>query len=367
MDANDTSLVARARSGDREAFGRLVSRHRPMLLRLAQRLLTEPVEAEDVAQEACLVAFLTLDRLEQPERFGSWLAGIGLNLARMRLRRTGSEARNLDLAGGRLLLSPIGADGAPTPEAVYETRERHTAVLAAIATLPPDLQAAVRLHYFEGLSLSEAGILAGVPPGTVKARLHRARRRLRLALGEAEPAVVSTEAEPMEATMVEVVVEEIARGPMPAELKEKIKADLLEAASARPVPEGAEPVSQPLVPDMNESTVMRLRERQGTRVLPLWIGPREGEVIEQLLAGKASFRPLAPELMARLLEAGQMTVERVAVTKLQDQVFYATLWVRAGDGVHEIDARPSDGVALALRLKAPIFVDEAVLEQEKER
>src|SRR6187200_1930425 len=100
MDGNDRELVGRARAGDREAFGVLLNRHRPMLLRLAQRLLPDPAEAEDTAQEACMTAFLTLDRLQAPERFGAWLAGIGLNLARMRLRHTGSATRNADLAGG---------------------------------------------------------------------------------------------------------------------------------------------------------------------------------------------------------------------------------------------------------------------------
>ncbi|MEP7356707.1 MAG: sigma-70 family RNA polymerase sigma factor, partial [Anaerolineales bacterium] len=249
MDGSDTLLVAQARAGDRAAFGRLVDRHRPMLLRLALRLLSEPAEAEDVAQEACLTAYLTLDRLQQPERFGAWLAGIGLNLARMRLRRTGAAARNLELAGGRLV--EAGRAGVPTPEAVYESRERHTAILAAIGTLPSDQQAAVRLHYFEGLSLSEAGIIAGVPSGTVKARLHRARQRLRAALGEPASPSEMAEAEPMEANMVEVIVEEIVHKAAPAQV-------VLEAWTAKQLPEAAEPVRQRWTAmGTSEATVLR--------------------------------------------------------------------------------------------------------------
>jgi RNA polymerase sigma factor (sigma-70 family) len=366
MDASDTALVSQALAGDREAFGRLVHRPRPMLLRLALRLLSEAAEAEDVAQEASLVAFLTLDRLQEPERFGSWLAGIGLNLSRMRLRRTGSAARNLDLAGGMAVQTAAGGDEPPSPEAVYEARERHTAILTAIRMLPPDQQAAVRLHYLEGLSLSEAAVIEGVPPGTVKARLHRARQRLRLALGEPAPISVSAEAEPMEAIMVEVIVDSIRRGPMPPELIENVRTEILEAASGQSVSEGDAPVWKPLPAGPDQVTVMLLREREGARVLPLWIGPHDGDVLAQLLFSQATLRPMPPELAARLMEAGQMTLERVGVTKLQDQIFYATLWVKAGDGIHEIDARPSDGVALALRLKAPIFVDEALLESKKE-
>ena len=165
----------------------------------------------------------------------------------------------------------------------------------------------------------------------------------------------------MEAKMVEVIVEEIVRRPAPPK-------DVLEAWTARQLPEASEPVRQRWTAGgTGEATVMRLREREGERVLELWIGPLDGNIIEQLLAGQATLRPMAPELMVRLLEAGQMTVERVAVTRLQDEIFYATLWVKAPDGTHEIDARPSDGVALALRLKAPLFVDEAVLEAERDR
>ena len=165
----------------------------------------------------------------------------------------------------------------------------------------------------------------------------------------------------MEAKMVEVIVEEIVRRPGPPK-------DVLEAWTAKQLPEASEPVRQRWnAVGTGEATVMRLREKGAGRVLELWIGPLDGNIIEQLLAGQATLRPMAPELMARLLEAGQMSLQRVAVTKLQDEIFYATLWVKAVDGMHEIDARPSDGVALALRLKAPIFVDEAVLEQEMVR
>ena len=84
-------------------------------------------------------------------------------------------------------------------------------------------------------------------------------------------------------------------------------------------------------------------------------------MIKWQLTGGSAPRPLTYELMARLLEAAGGRVERVAVSRLQDKVFYATLGVQAGGRTTEVDARPSDALNLALRLGIPIFVEAAVL------
>lgn len=81
-NAGDEELVAAARGGDREAFALLIVRHRPLVIALCRRALGDRDQAEDVAQEAILQALLDLDRLRRPDRFGAWLAGIGLNIAR---------------------------------------------------------------------------------------------------------------------------------------------------------------------------------------------------------------------------------------------------------------------------------------------
>ncbi len=85
-------------------------------------------------------------------------------------------------------------------------------------------------------------------------------------------------------------------------------------------------------------------------------------MISLQLAGGTAPRPMTYELTARLLEALHATLERVAVSRLHEDVFYATLWVRTGDAVQEVDARPSDAFNLALRVNAPIFVAPEVMD-----
>jgi bifunctional DNase/RNase len=138
---------------------------------------------------------------------------------------------------------------------------------------------------------------------------------------------------------------------------------VLEAAGRQVLPPGAEPVRVPLPPPGPAQFVVVLKERAGGRALPIWIGPHEAQLIKWQLAGGSAPRPLTYELMARLLEAAEAKVEQVTISRLHEQVFYATLTVRTPAGLREVDARPSDALALAQRVNAPIQVDEAVLAQ----
>lgn len=107
-----------------------------------------------------------------------------------------------------------------------------------------------------------------------------------------------------------------------------------------------------------------LKERVGERILSIWVGLPEGLAMAQPLAALSPPRPMTHDLIARLVEVSGNRVERVAVTKLHEQTFYATLWIRVGDREHEVDARPSDALSLALRVHAPIFVAPDLFEQQ---
>ncbi len=98
-------------------------------------------------------------------------------------------------------------------------------------------------------------------------------------------------------------------------------------------------------------------------VLPIWIGMQEASAIVVAAQGAVTARPMAYDLMVRLLDALQGSVVQVAVTRLEEGTFYAEITLDTPFGRHVIDARPSDSVALALRVEAPIFVAEAVLRE----
>ena len=108
--------------------------------------------------------------------------------------------------------------------------------------------------------------------------------------------------------------------------------------------------------------VVLLREKGGeNRRLCIWVGPPEGDALALQLGGDSMPRPLTADLMARLLEAAGARVERVTISSLRDETFYAVVRIVAGNGAQEIDARPSDALNLAVRVGAPMFVDEEVM------
>lgn len=108
--------------------------------------------------------------------------------------------------------------------------------------------------------------------------------------------------------------------------------------------------------------IVLLREAEGERrVLPIWIGPVEATAIAFAQQGVVTPRPMTHDLIRDLLEVLAVTVERVTITELRDRTFYAEILMTAGDVSHTISSRPSDAIALAVRLGTPIYASEEVL------
>jgi RNA polymerase sigma factor (sigma-70 family) len=315
-ERTDSELVAAVRAGDRAAFGVLLDRHERAVRTVVRRLLGEN-EADDIAQETFLQAYLGLDRLRDPARFGAWLCAIAVNLAKMRLRE-------------RRLLVPL--EDYPDRDGGREAADLAELVASALETLPRHEREAVLLSY-AGLSSPEVAALVGERPGTVRVRLHRARGRLRARLGTLIPQAGK------ETKMVEVVVHDVV-------------------ARTTPMENGGEPQI------VGDTRIVLLREKDGERVLPIWIGRPEGDALALELGGEGTPRPMTADLMAKLLEAAGARVESVAVNSLREETFYATILLvtGSGSGKQEVDARPSDALNLAARVKAPILVDDAVME-----
>jgi len=118
--------------------------------------------------------------------------------------------------------------------------------------------------------------------------------------------------------------------------------------------------------DQHDAPVVILEEQKGPRVLPIWIGTAEASSIASQINDQPSPRPNFHDMTQRVIQELDAEVERVVVTELRRGTYYALLWLRTKDRLIEIDVRPSDGIALALRAGAPILVRASVFDQAGE-
>ncbi|MBV8135388.1 MAG: bifunctional nuclease family protein [Deltaproteobacteria bacterium] len=340
----DRDIVARVLAGDKAAFGALIERHRASALAFSRRIL-DANEAEDAVQEAFLAAFLGIKALRDAGRFRAWLFGIVANVCRYRLRRT-REGYFRDEQGGRLVTGFMLEDAQPSAEAVFEIRELHRIVSDAIGELPDEQRQAVTLHYLHGLTLAEIAILTAAPVGTLKARLHHARARLKESL-IASLSVTPKHTREQGLAMIEVIVLDVVTR---AAVNQEVKT--LSDAYGRDAKLGF-------------WRVILLKERAGRRILPIWVGPWEGDVIALQLEHIETPRPGTFDLTTHLLELSGAKIEKVAVTELRNNVYFGMMWLNAGGNKFEVDARPSDAIMLALQADAPIYLASETLEGNK--
>ena len=115
---------------------------------------------------------------------------------------------------------------------------------------------------------------------------------------------------------------------------------------------------------LTHDPVVILKDSDGRRFLPILIGPFEATAIALALEGAPVPRPLTHDLMRTVLETLDARLEQVVISDIRESTFFAKLIVRTNGEVQEIDARPSDGIALALRMQAPIFVSDKIVLEE---
>ena len=121
-------------------------------------------------------------------------------------------------------------------------------------------------------------------------------------------------------------------------------------------------LSRVLIVDSSPEQFITLAEKDGPRSFAIKIGTAEAVAIDRRLRGEPPVRPQTHELVDSILRELGATVERIVIHRLEGGTYYASLYLRTADGVVEIDARPSDAIALALRAKAPIFAADDVIE-----
>lgn len=176
--AREQDLVRRSKAGDREAFAALVAEHQRFVYNLALRALGSPPEAEDVAQETFVSAWLALPSFREQAQFQTWLYRIATNLCYKRLPSLQQELAAL----GEEKITDLPGEPDADPAARIEDSERRAFLHQQIDALPPRYKVLVALRYQRGLACEEIAAILGLPLGTVKTGLFRARARLRQAL-----------------------------------------------------------------------------------------------------------------------------------------------------------------------------------------
>jgi hypothetical protein len=114
---------------------------------------------------------------------------------------------------------------------------------------------------------------------------------------------------------------------------------------------------------MNYQRVVIMKEKLADRYLPIWIGPAEADAIAAKLQGVSVPRPLTHDLLRSVIDSLGASVNSVTVTDLKNDTFYSKIILDVDGGQMEVDSRPSDALALAVRVEAPIYVEEAVLDK----
>jgi RNA polymerase sigma factor (sigma-70 family) len=283
-------------------------------------MLGDPILVEEALQEASIVVLLNLRTLRRSDRFGPWFTGIALNVCRRLLRDRRRE---------RLVAEPPSAGGLDVQADALEALEARL-VRNAIAKLPAGQRQAVLLFYVAGLTQAEISAQLGIAVGAVKTRLHKARASLRGHLSPHMEVDSMTARKPHD--HVQMTVTAIKR------LRKK----------------------------GHEYHVLVLSEAGGARTLPIWIGPSEATSIALHLEQVEGLRPTTATLAANLLLAAGGTLREVRIERLDERVFYAVAVVEGADGVHDIDARPSDAINVAMLTGSPIAVSESVLSRSEE-
>ena len=120
-----------------------------------------------------------------------------------------------------------------------------------------------------------------------------------------------------------------------------------------------------MVDPVTNIPIVILKDQDGQRVLPIWVGIFEANAIALQIENISTARPMTHDLLRNVIEDLKATVEKIVVCDLQDNTFYALIHLRIDGKIVAVDARPSDAIALALRVRAPIYAEDTVIDNAK--
>jgi RNA polymerase sigma-70 factor, ECF subfamily len=187
MTDDERALIRRLRDRDERAFRELLEGHRDKVFNITYRMLGNRAEAEDVAQEVFITVFKTIESFREESKFSTWLYRVTVNHCKNRIkylaRRHDRDRDELDEAthspNGVNINTSFSAPRTPQPDRALEGVQMEVVLQKAIESLDDDHRIVVVLRDIEDLSIEEICEITGLPDGTVKSRLHRARLALR--------------------------------------------------------------------------------------------------------------------------------------------------------------------------------------------
>ena len=328
MRLSDEAIIERCLEGDGNAFSQLVARYQNAVYGLCYHIVGNFADAQDLTQETFVRAYLDLPRMRDRSKFASWLYRITVNTCKMWLRdRKGADDLPLEAV---VQTETDFADGG-SPQESAEAEELRLSITEAIASLSEKNRLAVTLYYIDGLSHDEIGDFLSLSTSAVKSRLHRARTQLKEEL-------------------ISMVEDNFDKHKLPEDFPEKV----IQEVEIKMVK---------MAEDQNAPIVILQNKSEEGELLPIWIGMFEALAIITKLENQPTTRPMTHDLMANMLKEFGMKVVRVVVTDLKESTYYARITIQTDGKLKEIDARPSDSIALALRTGAPIFVAKSVLSE----
>jgi len=317
----DGSLVKRVLAGEPACFRALIERYQDAVFGVALSQTGSFADAEDIAQEAFLEAFESLNTLRKPESFGGWLCSIARSKSRKSMRRDKRRQRREESAETR---PPQPSE----PEEVAARNEARGQVMSALAKLSDANRETATLYYINGYSTGDISRFTGRPVGTIKRRLHDARSQLRKEL----------------VAMVE------------DELK-----------GSRPGPEFTDRVYQEIArlrvwPSGKGEDVLLLTDSKG-RSLRLTTSPFIGSAFQPWLSGEGTSNDMdVHTAVVRALGEFGLKIQSFAFTEAKI-VTLGTLRLAGTDGTVEIECPAMDGINLALRAEVSILADEKLVDR----
>ncbi len=175
-DAEDAELIVAVLAGNLKAFDELVYRYQRAMLTVAQHIVRDPTEAEDIVQDAFLLAFEALPQLDNLNRFGSWLYSITRNRALRFIKRASRFQLHEDVdAELQIEADPASSD----PAQILVQESTHEAVRDTINSLPSEFQEVIKLFYWADMPQKRIAEFLSMPLTTVKWRLHKAKELLK--------------------------------------------------------------------------------------------------------------------------------------------------------------------------------------------